>query len=46
MAYFVHLGNYLNATQEALDFQEFDIQVSMKGPEKFKPGLPYNAEVS
>lgn len=39
-------GVYLNATTETLQFQQYDIELKIEGPEKFKPGLSYNAKVS
>ena len=42
---FFNLGTYLNATGHTLYFQEFDVKITLEGPKKFKPGLPYNAKV-
>ena len=41
----IFLGTYLNATDEVLYFQQYNIKLDLEGPKKFKPGLPYNAKV-
>ncbi|XP_067934596.1 ovostatin-like isoform X3 [Watersipora subatra] len=39
-------GDYLNATAQTLYFQQYDIQLKLEGPDRFKPGLPYNAKLT
>lgn len=38
-------GKYLNATKQTQTFQQYDVQLSIEGPDKYKPGLPYNGKV-
>ncbi|XP_067935022.1 murinoglobulin-2-like [Watersipora subatra] len=39
-------GDYLDAETQTLYFQRYDIQLKLEGPDRFKPGLSYNAKMT